>query len=318
MPPTPKLTPDLLPYIREQLADGRTYRDIASGLGVHHTTLGAWIAKNAPDLQRAGDRPPSNPSIAEARPMKLVIIDIETMANLAWAWGTWKQDIAPAQIVKHKRVISWAAKYHKSPVKPAFMAEWTEGGREAMVRGAWALLNDADGVIGYNSQRFDAKHLNTEFWVDGITPPAPFAHIDLMKTVKQNFLLGSNKLDSVADRLGIGRKREHEGFALWLKCEAGDADAQKRMQLYNEQDVLLTEKLYRKILPWITNHPSYAAFARSDVPMCSNCGSEAVKPADFHYARTRRYQRYHCTRCGHWMRDRHAEQITEFTETSSY
>ena len=41
---------------------------------------------------------------------RLLVVDIETMANLCWAWGTWQQNIAPSQIVKHKRTISFAAK----------------------------------------------------------------------------------------------------------------------------------------------------------------------------------------------------------------
>lgn len=293
--------------------------------------------KNANDRklywQKQGLTPDRDVPNTEFRPIRLLIIDIETMANLSWTWDVWQQNIAPSQIVQHKRTISWAGKWlgQKSVL---FRSEYHHS-REKMVEDAHEILNTADGVIGYNSKRFDNKHLNTEFTVEGYTPPAPFAHIDLMDTIKREFMFGSNKLESVASRMGIGHKQEHEGFALWVKTAAHDphihafypeisdedvADAWARMKRYNVQDVKLTEQLYQKILPWITNHPSYAAFSRSEVPMCPNCGAEApeLRQAGWHYARTRRYVRYHCSRCGKWSRGHTAEQITETTETSSY
>jgi DNA polymerase elongation subunit (family B) len=179
----------------------------------------------------------------------LLVVDIETMANLAWTWGVWDQNIAPVQIVKHKRTISWAAKWVGEP--RIYFASEFHGGRDAMVRRIWNMINQADGVIGYNSKRFDIKHLNTEFKLAGYGPPSSFQHIDLLQVTRREFAFGSNKLESVADRLGLGKKRETEGFALWLKTEAGDADAWKRMREYNMNDVVLTEKLFEEYREWI-------------------------------------------------------------------
>lgn len=321
MPTPPSLIESDLPRVRNLLSDGASIRWAATELGVHHTTLSRYLTRVAPDLMR--EQHTGAPVVLDeiaTRPMRLLVIDIETMANLGWFWGTWKQNIAPSQIVKHKRTISFAAKWYDQPgapiSEPIFYSEHTQG-RKAMVREAWGLLDAADAVIGYNSQRFDVRHLQTEFVVEGLTPPSPFINIDLLATVRKSFLFGSNKLEAVSDRLGLGQKVEHEGFALWTKCEAGDPDAWDKMREYNLHDVILTEDLYRRILPWITNHPSYAAFSRADVPMCPNCGHTPLSPRDFHYARTRRYQRYHCAQCGKWSRDRQAETITQTTETSS-
>lgn len=181
---------------------------------------------------------------------RLLVIDIETMANLAWVWDIWQQNIGPKQIVKHKRTISFAAKW-VGQKKVLFFSEFHDG-RRTMARAAWDLIDEADGVIGYNSKRFDVKHLNTEFKLEGLGPPSHFQHIDLLQISKREFAWGSNKLDSVAGRLGIGNKREHEGFALWLKCEAGDASAWRRMKSYNRQDVRLTERLFEEYREWIS------------------------------------------------------------------
>lgn len=190
----------------------------------------------------------SSPDLTEFMPRRLVI-DIETMANLAWVWGTWQQDIHPKQIVRHKRMISFAAKW-VGERKVSFFSEFHDG-RRTMVRAAWDLLDEADAVIGYNSKRFDVKHMQSEFKLEGLGPPSHFQHIDLFQISKREFAWGSNKLEAVAERLGLGSKREHEGFALWLKCEAGNAGAWKRMRSYNKQDVVLTERLFDEYRPWI-------------------------------------------------------------------
>jgi uncharacterized protein YprB with RNaseH-like and TPR domain len=180
---------------------------------------------------------------------RVLVVDIETMANLAWVWGVWQQNVSPKQIVKHKRTISFAAKW-LGEKKVSFYSEFHDG-REAMVHAAWKMLDDADAVVGYNSKRFDIKHLNTEFSLEHIGPPSHFQHIDLYQIARREFAHGSNKLESIATRLGLGHKREHEGFGLWLKCEAGDEGAWKRMRAYNKQDVRLTESLFDEFRPWI-------------------------------------------------------------------
>lgn len=182
-------------------------------------------------------------------PPRILVIDIETMANLAWTWGVWQQNIAPAQIVQHKRTISWAARWVGD--RHVMFASEFHDGRENMVEMAWTLLDMADAVVGYNSKRFDVKHLQTEFDLLGLGPTSPFQHIDLYGVARREFQYGSNKLEAIASRKGIGKKREHEGFALWLKCEANDEDAWERMRKYNIQDVKLTAKLFEEWRPWI-------------------------------------------------------------------
>src|SRR6185312_9194312 len=114
-------------------------------------------------------------------------------------------------------------------------------GHKRMIRRAWKLLNEADAVVHYNGKRFDVPRLQREFLKLDMAPPAPFAQIDLLATARRKFSFDSNKLERVADELGIGRKEEHEGFRLWIKCLDGDVNAWERMRRYNVKDVKLTE-----------------------------------------------------------------------------
>ncbi len=52
-------------------------------------------------------------------------------------------------------------------------------------------------------------------------PPAPFKEIDLLTVAKGRFRFVSNKLDYVAQQLGLGKKTEHSGHELWVQCMAG-------------------------------------------------------------------------------------------------
>lgn len=194
---------------------------------------------------------------------KFLVIDIETMANLAWVWDTWQQNIYPKQIVKHKRTICFAAKWLGEGTVH-FYSEFHHG-RDVMIKKAWELLNEADAVITYNGKRFDVKHLNTEFKLAGLDPPSHFQNIDLLQITRREFAFGSNKLESVSTRLGIGHKEEHEGFALWVKCEAGEAKAWKHMRKYNRRDVQLTERLFNEFRPWITPRGTQSQKAVKDL-----------------------------------------------------
>ena len=84
-----------------------------------------------------------------------------------------------------------------------------------MLEGIHSLLDEADAVCHYNGTKFDMPTLNKEFLVHRMTPPPPMKQIDLLRVVKSQFRFPSNKLDYVAQRLGLGKKKDHEGHTLW-------------------------------------------------------------------------------------------------------
>jgi uncharacterized protein YprB with RNaseH-like and TPR domain len=123
-------------------------------------------------------------------------------------------------------------------------------GKKAMLEELHKLMNEADLLVGWNSAAFDHKHINREFLENGMMPPAPVRDLDLMSITKANFMFPSNKLDYVAQKLGVGAKVKHSGFSLWIKCMDGDEKAWAEMKKYQIQDVNLLVDLYDKLLPW--------------------------------------------------------------------
>jgi len=232
--------------------------------------------------------------------MKILHLDLELAPNLATVWGIFKQNIAINQLLETSRVMCFSAKWHGDK-KVIFHSEHRDG-HIKMIENLHHLMDEADAIVTYNGNGFDLKVANREFLLYSMNPPAPYKSIDLLATVRKQFRFVSNKLDHVSKELGLGQKTKHEGHELWLKCMEGDDAAWKTMEKYNKQDVLLTEKLYNRLLPWIDGHPHHALYVDDSKPVCRNCGSEHIKKEGFTTTLLGKYQQYSCTDCGRWGR----------------
>lgn len=237
--------------------------------------------------------------------MKILAIDIETAPNTAHVWGLFKQNIGINQILDTGRVMCFAAKWLDNK-KIHFWSEHTDD-HESVVKMAHKYLDEADAVLSFNGESFDMPTLNREFLKYGLTPPAPYRHIDLLKVAKRRFRFTSNKMDHLAKELGVGRKMEHKGHELWVECMNGDKDAWRVMEAYNRQDVVVLEQLYWKMIPWIDTHPNHALYAVDcpEDPTCTNCGSLDVHSRGVQHNKSHSYLRYQCNDCGTWMRGRY-------------
>ena len=171
-------------------------------------------------------------------------------------------------------------------------------------------MDEADVICTYNGNKFDIPTLHKEFVLLGLPPPAPSKSLDLFKIVRKNFKFPSNKLDYVAQKLGIGGKVKHEGFELWIKCMAGDEAAWKKMQKYNKQDVVLLEKLYERILPWLSGHINHNLYADGG-NSCPTCGSHNLQRRGYSVQLTGRVQRFQCQDCGSWSKGNKVEKLTD-------
>jgi len=230
--------------------------------------------------------------------MKILLLDIETSPHSVYAWGLFKQNISLSQVKDTSRVLCSAYKW-LGERKTNFTSEWTDG-VDGMLENMYNVIEEADAIVTYNGNRFDLPTLNKEFLLTGYRPPAPYKSVDLYRTVKNKFRFASNKLDHVAQQLGLGSKTDHYGFQMWLDVMDGNKKAQKLMETYNKQDVVLLEKVYDIVLPWIANHPNRSHHSGSAV--CPNCGSKSLQHRGFAITAVGRQQRYQCQDCGKWSK----------------
>lgn len=233
--------------------------------------------------------------------MKILFLDIETAPNLVYSWGLWNQNISINQIVKPSHILCWAAKWYGE--KETHFGSIEDQSQEQMLLGIWNMLNKADVVVTYNGKKFDLPRLNNEFRKCGFPPPSPFRQVDLYRVVKANFDLPSHKLEYVVKYFGVGRKIKTVGMELWLGCMSNDPACWADMELYNRGDVKLTERLYKHILPWISNHPNHGLYNGHELA-CPNCGGTKVQRRGVLRTSTQIYQRFQCMSpsCGKWSR----------------
>lgn len=239
--------------------------------------------------------------------MKILLLDIETAPNLVHVWGLWNQNVGVPQIIDSGYVLCWAAKWYGHD--DIFFDSIYNSSQKTMLKRAHKLLDAADAVIHYNGTKFDIPTLNKEFLLHSLVPPAPYKQIDLLKTARSQFKFPTNRLDYVARALKLGRKTPHRGHELWIKCMDKDPEAWAEMEEYNKNDVLLLEKVYDKLKPWIKNHANYSSF--TDNLVCPVCNSFEYQRRGSALTVAGRYPRFQCKGCGHWFRGNKSEAATE-------
>ena len=230
--------------------------------------------------------------------MKILLLDIETSPNTAHVWGLFKQNVSINQIMESSYVMCWAAKWYGDDT--VYFDSIMKSKHKSMIAKIHKLIDEADAVLHYNGSKFDIPTLNKEFLLHDLTPPAPYKQIDLLRVSKNQFRFPSNKLDYVAQQLGLGKKTSHTGHELWIQCMAKDKEAWALMEEYNKNDVILLEKVYDKFKPWIRNHPNHGVYEGG--VCCPKCSGINYQRRGWAYTISYKYPRYQCTDCGGWFK----------------
>lgn len=233
-----------------------------------------------------------------------LILDIETKPMTLRGFGLRDQNFSIDQIVDAGGMLSFAAQW-AGERKVEFRSVWGDGERN-LIRYASEFLDEADAVVGWNSQKFDTR------WVQGqqarfkLKRTSPFVNVDLMRSARRYFALPSYKLDFVANFLGLGRKLDTGGFSLWAGVMDGDERARKLMQRYNIYDTKLTGQVFERMLAggWVHGLPNCAIEGDH---ACPHCASTRLQARGFAHSKTRRYRRWQCSDCGGWSQSVHSE-----------
>jgi len=234
---------------------------------------------------------------------KVLIFDIETSPNLSYTWGKWQQDVIKFQ--SEWEMLSFSYKWlGERKVIAVGRDKFSE---EALVLRLRQLFDEADVVIAHNGNSFDVKMCNAKFIEFGLTPPSHYKSIDTKLVAKRYFRFNSNKLDDLGNILGLGRKIDTGGFDLWLGCMNNDKASWKKMLAYNKQDVVLLEKVYLKLRPWIDNHPGINII-EGKPDACPKCGGGPLHSRGVKHTKVSTVQRYQCQNCGGWSQSRKTER----------
>lgn len=233
-------------------------------------------------------------------------MDIETAPITGYVWATYDTNVL--KILEPSKILSVAWKWlNEDETFCKTIADYKGYKKgvvddEKLIRQAWDLLDECDVAVAHHGKAFDLKKLNARFVWYKLPAPSSYAVVDTKVSASRHFKFDSNSLDNLGQYLNLGNKASTGGFSLWVDCIAGDKSAWERMKEYNIQDVVLLEKVYLALRPYISNHPNLSLLSgeTKDEVSCPTCQSGSVVKRGFSVTRTGKKQRYQCQGCGSW------------------
>lgn len=237
---------------------------------------------------------------------RILVIDIETSPIEAYVWGLWDQNVAVNQIMKDWKIISVAWKWVDGEPEQHDIRNQTEFSLLKRIRN---ILNEADIVVTQNGKKFDIKKINARLVIKHIKPASSFQQIDTRELAKKYFGFSSNSLEYLSDRLNKKYKKlkhkDFPGMELWTECLKGNKKAWKAMKEYNIFDVLATEELYKKLIPF-GSPVNMGVYYDSTDAVCS-CGSKDFMENGHFYGAAGKFKRYRCKKC--WAPMKHKTNL---------
>ena len=229
---------------------------------------------------------------------RILLYDLETSFVNCRLWRIGKQYVSHESIVEGSRTDIICLAYKWLGEKEVHTMDWGLKKQDSrkMVNAFSEIVATADLVVAQNGDNFDMKQLNTQRLLHGDTPILWPTSADTLKGLRKHFRLPSNKLDYVGKLLfktGKNPMRMQD----WIDViEKKDPKALQKMLKYNIQDVLLLEKTFNRLRPWLLVKP---LLPRTDTSECPSCYSTRSKSKGRRVVRNKPYQRRVCRACGH-------------------
>jgi DNA polymerase elongation subunit (family B) len=182
---------------------------------------------------------------------KVLILDIETRSLTVKTFGLRDQNIGLEQIVDDGGILCWSAKWLGTD---EVFYEETKGDKskeKTILKKLKKLMDDADIILGQNSQSFDVPIITGLFLYYGLIDDVKeFKQIDTLRMSRSKYKFLSHKLQYMSGKLCEIKKQTHAkfpGMSLWMEYEAKNPLAFAEMKKYNMADVEATEELFLKL-----------------------------------------------------------------------
>lgn len=207
---------------------------------------------------------------------KRLFFDIETSYNIVKAWRVgYNLNINPEDIIHERAVITIAYKWEEDT--DVTVLTWDNGDDRKLIKEFMKVLNSADEIIGHNIDKYDIKFLMGRALFHRIPGLPKYQTTDTLKIARKHFSLNSNKLDYIAQLLGLGHKLRHRGMAMWDDIILrNDKKALQEMVDYNVQDVFLTEDVYKALKIYTEPKVNHTVLSGGESHTCPNCGSNEL------------------------------------------
>jgi hypothetical protein len=203
---------------------------------------------------------------------KRLFFDIEVSPNIVFSWRSgYRLNIDPDNIIQERKIICVCWKWEGSDEVHSLTWDKKQDDKK-LLKDFIKVMNSAHEIIGHNSDRFDVKWLRTRALLQGVDMLPHYVSIDTLKHAKNGFYFNSNKLDYLAKLFGEGQKKDNGGFSTWKKIVLDkDADALELMVEYCKQDVVILEKVFNKLQPYVKNTTHYGVLFGEEKYSCPTC-----------------------------------------------
>jgi predicted PolB exonuclease-like 3'-5' exonuclease len=205
---------------------------------------------------------------------KRLYFDLESSPNIGFFWSAgYKLNISTESIIKERAIICICYKWEDE--KEVYHLEWdSKQCDKKMLQKFVEVANTASELVGHNGDKFDLPWVRTRCLFHGIEMFPSYTTIDTLKVARSKFRFNSNKLNYIADYLGIGQKIKTE-YSLWKDIVLHkDKVAMAKMIKYCQKDVVLLEQVFNALKNHIEPKTHYGVIFGQDRGSCPECGSD--------------------------------------------
>lgn len=247
--------------------------------------------------------------------LKILFFDIETAPLLAYIWRPSDDYVTSERLLHDTWVICWSAKWAHEPKKVHVGVVTPQEARDQddtrIIAELADLIREADIIVAHNGDRFDLPMFNGRLLMLGLEPIGPVQTIDTLKLARSNFRLAYNKLDYLAEQLGLGNKLK-TNFQLWKDCYHGDEKALAKMSKYNVKDAILLEQVFNKLKPYVKGLKRLVEPEYDKEESCPFCSSLDMNRRGFARTQSATYQKFQCGSCKRYSRSRTSTDQPKF------
>lgn len=208
---------------------------------------------------------------------KRLFFDIETSPNVVYAWRIgYNLSLQPHDIIEERKIICISYKWEGE--ENIYSLTWDKNQCDKqMLIDFINVMNQADEIVAHNGDRFDEKWIRTRCIFHRIPAFPKYKSLDTLKKAKYGFNFNSNKLDYIAQFLGVGAKVKHSGFDMWKGVMNGDKEAMKEMVHYCEGDIIVLEDVYNAMESYIKPNTHNGVVNGGFKYSCPCCGSDEIE-----------------------------------------
>ena len=232
---------------------------------------------------------------------KILFLDIETSPNIGLFWSSgYKINVPSDNIIQERQIICICWKWQgEKKVHSLDYGNSSSQNEQDMLKKITKVINEADLIVGHNHEKFDMAFIRSRLLFHGLPPFGVISTEDTYRLSAKTFYLNSYSLNYMSKFTGVGSKI-HTDYSMWKDILIhSSSTALRKMVKYCKHDVVITEKVYDKISPFITHSVNKSLLSLGTKFGCPSCGTMDVQRYGLRVTRTARQQRWKCNGCAH-------------------